>query len=197
MRRRPAAVPARVPFARWVSSTVNARSSPAARRGSARRRAGAWPPRAHASRSSTSTRTRAAEVADSIDGIACAVDVTDFDALHAAALDAHEQLGGLTLLFNNAGGSSMAGDPRLGPRRVAAHRHAEPHRRVPRVQGGRAAHPRSPAAARSCRPRRSRARDRRPAKRRTPRPRPRSPRSPRRPRSSTRRRSASTRCRPG
>ena len=51
---------------------------------------------------------RAAEVAVSIDGIAFGVDVTDFEALHAAALDAHQQLGGLTLLFNNAGGSSMA-----------------------------------------------------------------------------------------
>ena len=78
------------------------------RRESARPRAGAWPPRAHGSRSSTSTRTAPREVAESIDGIAYAVDVTDFDALHAAALDAHEQLGGLTLLYNNAGGSSMA-----------------------------------------------------------------------------------------
>jgi NAD(P)-dependent dehydrogenase (short-subunit alcohol dehydrogenase family) len=51
---------------------------------------------------------RAAEVAASIDGIAFGVDVTDFAALQAAALDAHAQLGGLTLLFNNAGGSSMA-----------------------------------------------------------------------------------------
>ena len=52
---------------------------------------------------------RAAEVAASIDGIACGVDVTDFAAVHAAALDADRRLGGLTLLFNNAGGSSMAG----------------------------------------------------------------------------------------
>ncbi len=51
---------------------------------------------------------RAAEVAGGIGGIAFGVDVTDFEALHAAALDAHSQLGGLTLLFNNAGGSSMA-----------------------------------------------------------------------------------------
>ena len=48
------------------------------------------------------------EVAASIDGIAFGADVTDFAALHAAALDAHERLGGLSLLFNNAGGSSMA-----------------------------------------------------------------------------------------
>lgn len=51
---------------------------------------------------------RANEVARSIDGIAFAVDVTDFAAVQAAARDAHEQLGGLTLLYNNAGGSSMA-----------------------------------------------------------------------------------------
>ena len=51
---------------------------------------------------------RAREIAQSIDGVAFAVDVTDFAALRAAALAAHEQLGGLTLLYNNAGGSSMA-----------------------------------------------------------------------------------------
>ena len=51
---------------------------------------------------------RADEVARAVDGIAYPVDVTDFAALHAAALAAHEELGGLTLLFNNAGGSSMA-----------------------------------------------------------------------------------------
>jgi len=51
---------------------------------------------------------RAAEVAGSIDGIAFGADVTDFAALHAAALDAHQKFGGLTLLYNNAGGSSMA-----------------------------------------------------------------------------------------
>ncbi len=51
---------------------------------------------------------RALEVAESIDGIAFGVDVTDFEAMHAASLDAHSQLGGLTLLFNNAGGSSLS-----------------------------------------------------------------------------------------
>jgi NAD(P)-dependent dehydrogenase (short-subunit alcohol dehydrogenase family) len=51
---------------------------------------------------------RANEIADSIGGIAYTADVTDFAALHAAALDAHEQLGGLTLLYNNAGGSSLS-----------------------------------------------------------------------------------------
>src|SRR3954453_20743743 len=50
----------------------------------------------------------AREVARSIDGIAYGVDVTDFDAVARAAGDANAQLGGLTLLFNNAGGSSMA-----------------------------------------------------------------------------------------
>jgi NAD(P)-dependent dehydrogenase (short-subunit alcohol dehydrogenase family) len=52
--------------------------------------------------------SRVHEVAQSIDGIAYAVDVTDFDALARAAADADAQLDGLTLLFNNAGGSSMA-----------------------------------------------------------------------------------------
>ena len=51
---------------------------------------------------------RASEVARAVDGIAYGVDVTDYEALHAAALDAHAQLGGLSLLFNNAGGSSMS-----------------------------------------------------------------------------------------
>jgi len=51
---------------------------------------------------------RARDVANQVDGIAYGVDVTDFDAMHDAARGAHEQLGGLTLLFNNAGGSSMA-----------------------------------------------------------------------------------------
>jgi NAD(P)-dependent dehydrogenase (short-subunit alcohol dehydrogenase family) len=52
--------------------------------------------------------TKAGEVAAEIDGIAYGVDVTDFEAFNAAALDAHEKLGGLTLLYNNAGGSSMS-----------------------------------------------------------------------------------------
>jgi NAD(P)-dependent dehydrogenase (short-subunit alcohol dehydrogenase family) len=52
--------------------------------------------------------SRAQAVAQSVDGIAYAVDVTDFDALSRAARDANAKLGGLTLLFNNAGGSSMA-----------------------------------------------------------------------------------------
>lgn len=48
-------------------------------------------------------------VAEAIDGIAYAVDVTDFSALAGAAADADTQFGGLTLLFNNAGGSTLAG----------------------------------------------------------------------------------------
>jgi NAD(P)-dependent dehydrogenase (short-subunit alcohol dehydrogenase family) len=51
---------------------------------------------------------RARQVAGEIDGVAFGVDVTDFDAMRDAARAAHDQLGGLTLLFNNAGGSSMA-----------------------------------------------------------------------------------------
>jgi NAD(P)-dependent dehydrogenase (short-subunit alcohol dehydrogenase family) len=51
---------------------------------------------------------RTEEVAKSVDGIACVADVTDFAALQAAALDAHRRLGGLTLLYNNAGGSSLS-----------------------------------------------------------------------------------------
>ena len=44
-------------------------------------------------------------VAEEIGGRAYEVDVTDFTALAAAVRDADEALGGLTTLFNNAGGS--------------------------------------------------------------------------------------------
>src|SRR4029079_10452846 len=47
-------------------------------------------------------------VAAEIDGIAYAVDVTDYEALAEAARDADAQLGGLTSVFNNAGGSSLS-----------------------------------------------------------------------------------------
>jgi NAD(P)-dependent dehydrogenase (short-subunit alcohol dehydrogenase family) len=47
-------------------------------------------------------------VASEIDGIAYAVDVTDFDALAAAARDADDRLGGLTTIFNNAGDSFLS-----------------------------------------------------------------------------------------
>ena len=46
-------------------------------------------------------------VANEIDGFAYAVDVTDHDALARAADDAASRLGGLSLLFNNAGVGGM------------------------------------------------------------------------------------------
>jgi NAD(P)-dependent dehydrogenase (short-subunit alcohol dehydrogenase family) len=48
------------------------------------------------------------KVAADIGGLAYAVDVTDFEAVDAAFQDAAQQLGGLTTVFNNAGGSNMA-----------------------------------------------------------------------------------------
>jgi NAD(P)-dependent dehydrogenase (short-subunit alcohol dehydrogenase family) len=50
---------------------------------------------------------RATDVAAEIGGLAYEVDVTDYEALKAAADDAAAQLGGLSLLFNNAGTSTM------------------------------------------------------------------------------------------
>src|SRR5450755_575231 len=47
-------------------------------------------------------------VAKQVDGISYSVDVTDYDALDAAMLDAAETMGGLSLLYNNAGGSTLA-----------------------------------------------------------------------------------------
>jgi NAD(P)-dependent dehydrogenase (short-subunit alcohol dehydrogenase family) len=47
-------------------------------------------------------------LAKELDGFAYAVDVTDFTAFQAAVDDAHQKLGGLSLLYNNAGGSSLA-----------------------------------------------------------------------------------------
>ncbi|HEY5077136.1 MAG TPA: glucose 1-dehydrogenase [Acidimicrobiia bacterium] len=47
-------------------------------------------------------------VAKEIDGRSYAVDVTDFDALSAAMRDAAEQMGGMSLLYNNAGGSTLS-----------------------------------------------------------------------------------------
>ncbi len=46
-------------------------------------------------------------LAKEIDGIAYAVDVTDYEAMRHAVDDAAERLGGLSLLFNNAGGSNL------------------------------------------------------------------------------------------
>ena len=50
---------------------------------------------------------RATAVAEEIDGLAYAADVTDYSALAAAVDDAAGKLGGLSVLFNNAGTSSM------------------------------------------------------------------------------------------
>ncbi len=50
----------------------------------------------------------AEKVAKEIDGLSYAVDVTDFDALAAAMVDAADSMGGLSLLYNNAGGSSLS-----------------------------------------------------------------------------------------
>jgi NAD(P)-dependent dehydrogenase (short-subunit alcohol dehydrogenase family) len=46
-------------------------------------------------------------LAKELDGLAYQVDVTDFAAMQGAIDDAHEQLGGLSLLYNNAGGSNI------------------------------------------------------------------------------------------
>ena len=47
-------------------------------------------------------------VAKEIDGLSYTVDVTDFDALSAAMLDASDRMHGLSLLYNNAGGSTLS-----------------------------------------------------------------------------------------
>jgi NAD(P)-dependent dehydrogenase (short-subunit alcohol dehydrogenase family) len=47
-------------------------------------------------------------VAHEVDGLAYGVDVTDYDALEAAVHDAAARLGGVTDLFNNAGGSNLS-----------------------------------------------------------------------------------------
>lgn len=51
---------------------------------------------------------RADAVAAEIGGVAFTVDVTDFGAFDAAVAAADRALGGVTLLFNNAGGSSIS-----------------------------------------------------------------------------------------
>ncbi len=53
-------------------------------------------------------RESAEAVAADIGGIAYGVDVTDYAALEACVEDAAARLGGLTTLFNNAGGSNMS-----------------------------------------------------------------------------------------
>jgi NAD(P)-dependent dehydrogenase (short-subunit alcohol dehydrogenase family) len=50
----------------------------------------------------------ATETADTIGGLAIEVDVTDADAMRVAVDDAAARLGGVSLLMNNAGGSTMA-----------------------------------------------------------------------------------------
>ena len=47
-------------------------------------------------------------VAAEVDGLAFAVDVTDFSAMAWAFREADERLGGLTTIFNNAGGSNLS-----------------------------------------------------------------------------------------
>jgi len=54
-------------------------------------------------------------VAKEIDGVAFAVDVTDADAVADAVADAASRLGGLTLLFNNAGASNLAATDAFDP----------------------------------------------------------------------------------
>jgi NAD(P)-dependent dehydrogenase (short-subunit alcohol dehydrogenase family) len=50
----------------------------------------------------------AESVAKQIDGFAYAVDVTDYDALRRAVDDAAAKLGGLSVVFNNAGASNLS-----------------------------------------------------------------------------------------
>ena len=50
----------------------------------------------------------AERVAKELDGLAYAVDVTDYDELERAVRDAATRLGGISLLFHNAGGSTIA-----------------------------------------------------------------------------------------
>jgi len=50
----------------------------------------------------------ASSVAAEVDGVAFAVDVTDYPAVESAVTEAADRLGGLTTLFNNAGGSNMS-----------------------------------------------------------------------------------------
>jgi NAD(P)-dependent dehydrogenase (short-subunit alcohol dehydrogenase family) len=51
---------------------------------------------------------RAEAVAKEIDAVSFAVDVTDYDAVSAAMRDAAERMHGLSILYNNAGGSTLS-----------------------------------------------------------------------------------------
>jgi NAD(P)-dependent dehydrogenase (short-subunit alcohol dehydrogenase family) len=51
---------------------------------------------------------RAEAVAKEIDALSFAVDVTDYDAVSAAMRDAAERMHGLSILYNNAGGSTLS-----------------------------------------------------------------------------------------
>ncbi len=87
--------------------TDTARWSPAEARGSGGRRACGSRPRARCVAVVDIDGDRATAVAKEIDGLAYTADVTDYDALAGAVDDAAAQLGGLSVLFNNAGTSSM------------------------------------------------------------------------------------------
>ena len=116
-------------------------------------------------------------VAKEIDGFAYAVDVTDYDALSTAMRDAADRMGGLSLLYNNAGGSTLSP---LHDYEVAEWRRIVELNLTGVFHGfkaGGAAHPRERRRARSSPPRRSRGPGRPPVRRRTRPPRPRSSRS--------------------
>ncbi|HLG92393.1 MAG TPA: SDR family NAD(P)-dependent oxidoreductase [Acidimicrobiales bacterium] len=57
--------------------------------------------------------SRAAQVADEVGGLALPVDVTDYRALEEAVQQAAQSMGGLSVLFNNAGASTMSRIHRL------------------------------------------------------------------------------------
>ena len=90
---------------------------------------------------------RAESVAAEISGVAYTVDVTDFDALDAAVHDAAARFDGISLLVQQRGWQQPAAAARVSRRRVAAHRDAQPLRRLLRHQGGRSDHARGGGGA--------------------------------------------------
>ena len=67
----------------------------------------------------------AEQVAKEIDGLAYAVDVTDFDALECRGRRRRRaSSAGSRTVFNNAGGSNLVAGPRVARRRMAPHRRA-------------------------------------------------------------------------